>query len=244
MVPSFLLEQSFLILALAAVSAGVAGGFFGARAAGWDDRVERQRAQLCAANVFIADMAALMGKLMNMRKEYAAPAATEAEELRRALENASKTGGSAHAAVSVNVEIWPEWYFSSCGSSERLTALFAEELDTVQLVRHLEYNLAELNHLIRQRNAVMLDMNRVQKQRGSLPVEGLNMYLRYADMIARNVEENIFFIDRALEKVQTAARRVLPRDMVRKVAQLDLKADAQAMMPPKDFIKGIVKPAA
>lgn len=223
-----------LVLATSAIGSGF-GAWFGARAvvtAG--ERRERRDIQ-GVANVSIAAFVALLGKLINFKKDLVAPAQVDAIALNDMLQAANPEKGQ----VGIRLELWPELPFELRLSHEKLFAQAGEELDVVQLVKMLDYNLAELSHLVRQRNALIRQMNEHQAAKGALPVDGVKLYVRYAAELSRNVDENLFFLDRAIVKVRDAAMKLLPESMRRGVADVGLKPEAAPLMPPKDLIKGV-----
>jgi hypothetical protein len=71
-----------------------------------------------------------------------------------------------------------------------------------------------------------------------MPAEGLKLYIKYTNLIARNTDENLFFLDKTIEKIRAAARKLLPKKLHRGIADVGLAAETQTLMPPKDLIKG------
>ena len=229
-------KQMLLVLITSAIGSGF-GAWFGARAiVGAEERKARRDIQ-GVANVSIAAFVALLGKLINFKKDYVAPAQIDAT----ALDGMMQSTSAEQTHVGIKLELWPELPFELRLSHEKLFAQAGEDLDVVQLVKMLDYNLAELSHLVRQRNALIRQMNEHQATKGALPADGVKLYLRYAGELTRNVDENLFFLDRAITKVREAAMRLLPESMRRGVADVGLKPDAATLMPPKDLIKGFVK---
>jgi hypothetical protein len=192
---------------------------------------------LSTANVSIAALIALLGKLINFKKDLAKPADADAQALETSF--AAEKPETTH--LSVRLELWPEIPFAAQLPHERLLAQAGEELDLVQLLKMLDYNLAELVHLVKSRNELIRRMNAHQSEKGALPHDGLKLYIRYAHDIARTVDENLFFADRAIDRVRDAARRLLPARLHGAIADVGLKPETTALMPPKDLIKGFVK---
>jgi hypothetical protein len=225
-----------LVLLTSAIGSGF-GAWFGARAIiGTQERAALRDIQ-GVANVSIAAFVALLGKLINFKKDLVAPAQADAT----ALDSMMQSPDPEKNHVGIKLELWPELPFELRLSHEKLFAQAGEELDVVQLVKMLDYNLAELSHLVRQRNALIRQMNEHQAAKGALPADGVKLYLRYAAELSRNVDENLLFLDRAIIKVREAAMRRLPGDLRRGVADVGLRPDAAALMPPKDTTSGIAK---
>ena len=138
--------------------------------------------------------------------------------------------------VSIKLELWPEVPFALTLPNEKIYAYAGRELDVVQLLKTLEFNLFELRHLIAQRNELIRSMNAHQASKGVLPPDGLQLYLKYAKDIAHNTDENLFFIDKAIETVRVAAKKLLPKSMHSVIADVGLRPETQPLMPPKDFL--------
>jgi hypothetical protein len=223
-----------LVLLTSAIGSGF-GAWFGARAIIHAEELKARRDIQSIANVSIAAFVALLGKLINFKKELVAPAQVDATT----LDNMMQSAGAEQTHVGIKLELWPELPFELRLPHERLFAQAGEALDVVQLVKMLDYNLAELSHLVRQRNALIRQMNEHQAAKGALPADGVKLYLRYAAELSRNVDENLLFLDRAITKVREAAMRQLPEHLRRGVADVGLKPDAATLMPPKDLIKGV-----
>lgn len=229
-------KAMLLVLLTSALGSGF-GAWFGARAIiSAEERKARHSIQ-GVANVSIAAFVALLGKLINFKKDLVAPATIDAAALNDMLQSPNPENNH----VGIKLDLWPELPFELRLSHEKLFAQAGDELDVVQLVKMLDYNLAELSHLVRQRNALIRQMNEHQAAKGALPADGVKLYLRYAAELSRNVDENLFFLDRAIIKVREAAMRLLPESLRRGVADVGLKPEAAPLMPPKDLIKSLVK---
>lgn len=250
MAPNELLQQYFSVIAgfmsankallLAFASSAVGAGFgawFGARSIVKSSDESRLSDIQATVNVAIATMITLLGKLLNFKKDLVAPAQSEAEALAAMMENTKIEKGK----VSIKLELWPEIPFALRLPNDRLFEYAGRELDLIQLLKMLDYSLYELAHLVKQRNDLIRQMNQHQAAKGALPVDGLNLYIRYSSEIARNVDENLFFLDRGIEKTRQAALKVLPRRFHRGIAEIGLKPETEPLMPPKDLIKGWVK---
>lgn len=237
---NFLAENKSVIIV---VVTSAAGSFFGAWIAASliARRFQRadDRAALADANVAIADMVALLGKLINFKKDRAFPANADAEKFRAVMDGTEKNTGQ--EKFSIKLDLWPELPLSLSVPADRLFHATAADLDIVQLVKTLESNLSELKHLLSERNRLIRQMNTHQAGKGQLPVDGLRLYLDYCARIARNTDENLFFIDRAIEKIRMAAAKRLPRSMQANIATVGLRTEAEPLMPPKDLIKGWIK---
>lgn len=225
-----------LAFASSAVGAGF-GAWFGARAILKSADEGRVSDIQSTVNIAIAAMIALLGKLLNFKKDLVAPAQGEAEVLAATLENTKGEKGK----VSIKLELWPEIPFALRLPNEKLFEYAGRELDLIQLLKMLDYSLYELAHLVKQRNELIRQMNQHQAAKGALPVDGLNLDIRYSGEIARNVDENLFFLDRGIEKTRGAALKILPRRFHCGIAEIGLKPESEPLMPPKDLIKGWVK---
>lgn len=232
-------KATLLLLATSAIGAGF-GAWFGARAIFMHEERKRERGIQTVANTSIAALVALLGKMINFKKDLALPAAAEAETLSGILAGFAKNGAEKNK-VSIRLELWPEIPFDLRLPDERLFEYASRELDVIQLLKMLEYNLAELSHFVAERNALIREMNAHQGAKGTLPAEGLRLYMKYAAEIARNAEENLFFIDRSIDKIRMAAKKILPRRLHGGIADVGLRPETQPLMPPKDLIKGWVK---
>lgn len=229
-------KAQLLAFAVSAAGAGF-GAWFGARAILSQAEKSRPSEIQSSVNTAIAVMIALLGKLINFKKDLVFPAQGEAEALAATLENPKGEKGK----VSIKLELWPEIPFALKLPGDRLLEYAGKELDLIQLIKMLEYSLYELSHLVRQRNELIRQMNLHQAAKGALPVDGLNLYIRYAGEIARNVDENLFFLDRGIEKTRAAALKLLPRRLHGTIAEIGLRPETEPLMPPRDLIRGWVK---
>jgi hypothetical protein len=225
-----------LVLLTSAIGAGFGAWFAASSVTSQADR-RAQREIQGTANVSIAALVALLGKLINFKKDLVVPATQDAAKLDAML----KAEAPKETHVSVKLELWPEIPFEMRLNADALFAQAGDALDTIQLLKMLDYSLAELSHLLRQRNDLIRQMNAHQLSAGALPTDGVKLYLRYAAEIARNVDEDLFFIDRAIPKIRDAAKARLPENMHRGVADVGLKPETAPLMPPKDLIKGVAK---
>jgi len=230
-------KEHLLAFAISACGAGF-GAWFGARAILSRAEKNRDADIQSSVNTAIAVMIALMSKLINFKKDLASPAQGEAETLLAAMETA-KTGEK--GKVSIKLELWPEIPFALKLPGDKLLEYAGRELDLIQLVKMLDYSLCELAHLVSQRNELIRQMNLHQASRGALPVDGLNLYIRYAGEISRNVDENLFFLDRGIEKTRAAALKLLPKSLHGTIAEIGLRPETETLMPPRDLIRGWVK---
>lgn len=231
-------KSVLLVLFTSMVGSGF-GAWFGARAILLREDRNRNADILSVSNIAIASLAALLGKLINFKKDLAFPAAAEAESLSELLSDAQK--GTERGKMSIKIELWPEAPFALSLPNDRLYEYAGKELAVVQLMKMLECNLAELSHLVSERNGLIRQMNAHQAAKGVLPVDGLQLYMKHASEIARNVDENLFFIDRVIEKIRSAAVKSLPKRLHGGIAELPLRPETQPLMPPADFIRGLVK---
>lgn len=232
-------KSTLMLLATSAIGSGF-GAWFGARVILLRADKGRNADIQSTANVAIALLIALLGKLINFKKDLAFPAQAEAETLAVVLAEIA-AGTAEKNKLSIKLELWPETPLALRLPNDKIYEYAGRELDVVQVMKALEYNLAELSHLIMQRNTLIRQMNAHQASKGVLPPDGLQLYMRYAGDIARNTDENLFFIDRAIEKIRSAAKKILPRKMHGGIADIPLRPEVQPLMPPRDFIKGWVK---
>ena len=226
-------HSAALILFLAVAAGSGLGAWSGARAILAIDERKWKRDVLSAANVSIAAMVALLGKLIQFKKDFSAPAQAAAGSIKEML---SSPRGEKER-VGVHLDLWAETPFDLRLPSDRLLACAEGDLALIQVVKMLDYNLADLIHLVRERNAGIRQMNTYQALNGSLPVDGLRLYLRQTADIARNVDENLLFLDRAIGAARSAAKSLLPSRMHGAIADVGLKPEAGALMPPKDPVK-------
>lgn len=219
------------------------GAWFGARAAVGSREKAREDDIQTTVNVAIASMVALLGKLLNFKRELVAPAGAVAEELDDTLKHPNKAFGEdgEKGKVAVRLEIWPETPFALRLPNDRIYEYAGRELDVIQLLKMLDYTLADLSHLVKQRNDLIRQMNAHQAAKGALPMDGLKLYLRYADEISRHVDENLFFLDRGIEKARHLAFGLLPKRRHSAIAEIGLKPESESLMPSKELIKGWVK---
>ena len=229
-------DNKALLLGLATSALGSGfGAWFGAQAILTLQDRGRARDIQSTANISIAALVALLGKLINFKKDLVVPAQADA----KLLGDIFAAPAPQPAQVGVKLELWPEVPFELRLPHEALMAGAGDALDLIQLLKMLDYNLSELSHMLHQRNALIRQMNAHQAAHGSLPTDGMKLYLRYANEISRNVDENLFFIDRGIVKVRDAARKRLPGSMHRGIADVGLKPETAPLMPPKDLIKGM-----
>jgi len=229
-------KAQLLVFATSAVGSGF-GAWYGARAALSGPEKNRAADIQSTCNIAIASMIALLGKLLNVKKDQSAPALAEADTLDDMMSGPKAASGK----FSIKLELWPEIPFALRLPNDKIFEYAGGELDVIQLLKMLDYSLAELSHLVRQRNELIRSMNAHQSAKGALPVDGLRLYIRYAREISRNVDENLFFIDHAIGKVRDAARKLLPAKMHRAIAEIGLKPETQPLTPPRDLIKGIMR---
>ena len=141
----------------------------------------------------------------------------------------------------MRLEVWPETPFALRLPNDRIFEYAGRELDVIQLLKMLDYTLADLSHLVKQRNDLIRQMNAHQAAKGALPMDGLKLYLRYESEISRHVDENLFFLDRGIEKARHLAFGLLPKSRHGAIAEIGLKPESEDLMPSKELIKGWVK---
>jgi hypothetical protein len=222
-------ETIFLSLLASAM-----GAFAGAGIILLIDNRRRQDDILGTANVAIASTVTLLGKLLNFKKDNAFPALADAEDLEQRV-------AVSDPIVVFKPQLWPETEFASGLLHSKLFEYAAKELDLIQLIKMLDYNLTELTFLIRQRNALIRRMNVLQGEGDAPPEDDLQLYIKYCQMISRNTDENLFFLDKGIEKIRRAAAALLPKRLHKGIADVGLRPETQPLMPKKDLIKGLFK---
>lgn len=236
----FMAQKSLIIVILTSAIGSGFGAWFGARAILSREKRTVVQDIETTANITIAYLITLLGKLMNFKKDRAFPAQSEAETLGNVIANMTR-GESDKNSVSIKLELWPELPFDFKLPNDKIFTYAGREPDVIQLLKMLDHNLCELSFLIRQRNALIVQMNAVQATKGTLPMDGLQLYLTYSESIARNTDENLFFIDKAIGKVRVAVCKLLPKSRWRNIADVGLRPETGPLMPPADYIKGWIK---
>ncbi len=232
-------KSVLILLATSAIGSGF-GAWFGARAILSGQKKEMRSDIQATANIAIATLVALLTKLLNFKKDLAFPALAEAETLSGILSDMAKGQGE-KSKITIKLELWPETPFALNLPNDKIYAYAGRELDVVQLLKTLEYNLYELRHMVTKRNDLIRHMNAHQASKGVLPQDGISLYLQYVRSIAQAVDENLFFIDKAIGSVRGAAQKLLPKSMHSVIADVGLRPETGPLMPPKDFLKGWVK---
>lgn len=230
-------NRAVLVVVLTSAIGSALGAYAGAGAIFSLQKRQRHSDIEAMANVSIASMIALLGKLINFKKDNAFPAQQEAAELEEVLASLS-TAAIEKPKTALKLDLWAETSFTLMFPENKIFELALKELDIIQLIRMLEFNLCELDHYIRQRNTLIRQLYAGQTQKGVMPAEGLKLYIKYTNLIARNTDENLFFLDKTIEKIRAAARKLLPKKLHRGIADVGLAAETQTLMPPKDLIKG------
>lgn len=226
-------SETIAVLIASASSAGF-GAFLGAGAILRLQERRRDDDILGTTNVAIASSVALLGKMINFKKDLTFPALSEAEDLQQRI-------AVSDPIVVFRPALWPETEFTLGLPNGKLFEYAAKELDVIQLVKMLEFNLTELSFMIRQRNALIRRMNVLQGGDENPPTDDLQLYIKYAELIARNTDENLFFLDRSIEKIRQAAQKLLPPRLHSGIADVGLRPETAPLMPAKDFIKGFVR---
>ncbi len=185
------------------------------------DQRQRDEALLTSANVTIAWLVAVLGRLINLKKDHIQPAQAESET----------------ATTARQLSVWPVMPASLALPAPDLFAHAGRQLDVIQLLKLLEFNLAELSHQITTRNDVI---NRCFATAGAdspLPLPLLHLYLSTLEETARLTDENLFFIDKAIHRLRQMAVKSLPKTLHPRIADVGLRPDAGDLMPPADLIK-------
>lgn len=219
-IPDAYLLPVLLASVLAAAFAGVlgAGLWLSAR-----EQRQREEALLTSTNVTIAWLVAVLGRLINLKKDHIRPAQNDSD---------SDNLGSAR-----QLAVWPVMPASLALPAPDLFAHAGRQLDVIQLLKLLEFNLAELSYQITTRNEVITRCHAVAGADSALPLPLLHLYLSTLEECARLTDENLFFIDKAIHRLRQMAVKSLPKNLHARIADVGLSPDAGNLMPPADLIK-------
>ena len=221
-----------LVIVLLAMAIAAATGAITAVAIIDNRRDEANDATLLASvNVSIAFLVALLGRLINVKRDQVVPGAEDA------LLAASLLDKNGDDAITLDLEPWVEADYRLRLPDHDVFARAGRQLDVVQLLTLLDLSLADLCHLIRQRNALIAEMTMQGQYDDTYRTDSLRHYITISRDIARLTDENLFFIDKSIQKLRTLAQKSLPRALHARIADVGLRPETGPLMPPTDLIK-------
>lgn len=211
------------VVLLATLVAAAAGAFTALSVIDARGREADDRALLGSVNVTIALLIALLGRLINIKRDLILPA----------LEDAV-LASEADTAADIRLTPWVEIDYRLNMPDHTVFMRAGRQLDVVQLLTLLDFSLADLGHLVRQRNALITELD---LSAGASTNGALRRYATLSRDIARLTDENLFFIDKSIEKLRHLAYKTLPKSMHSGIADVGLREDTSPLMPPRDLIK-------
>ncbi len=188
-------------------------------------------ALLASINVSIAVLVALLGRLINVKRDQVVPGAEDALRAGALLE---KTDDS---DIALELEPWVEADYRLRLPDHEVFARAGRQLDVVQLLTLLDVSLADLCHLVRQRNALIAELAVQGQYDDTYRIDSLRHYVTINRDIARLTDENLFFIDKSIQKLRLLAQKTLPRHLHARIADVGLRPETGPLMPPADLIK-------
>lgn len=186
---------------------------------------------LSSVNVSIAFLVALLGRLINVKRDQVVPGAEDALRAGILLE---KEGES---SATLELEPWVEVDYRLRMNDHDIFARAGRQLDVVQLLTLLDVSLADLCHLVRQRNALVAELTVQGQYDDTYRSDTLRHYIAVNRDIARMTDENLFFIDKSIQKLRLLAQKTLPRKLHARIADVGLRPETGPLMPPADLIK-------
>lgn len=223
-----------LLLLAIAVAAG-AGAVAAVSLADARQRRDDDIKLLNSVNVTIALLVALLGRLINVKRDQVIPAQENALAAGEAL--AEQTESGEPRRVNLKMEPWVEIDYRVNMPDREVFARAGKQLDTVQLLVLLDFSLADLCHLVRQRNQLIATLTEKHREKGSMSADGIQQYMRLCANIGRLTDENLFFIDKSIEKLRGLAQKALPASLHGRIADVGLRDDTGPLMPPRNLIK-------
>lgn len=221
-----------LVIVLLAMAIAAATGAITAVAIIDNRRDEANDATLLASvNVSIAFLVALLGRLINVKRDQVVPGAEDA------LLAASLLDKNSDDAITLDLEPWVEADYRLRLPDHDVFARAGRQLDVVQLLTLLDLSLADLCHLIRQRNALIAEMTMQGQYDDTYRTDSLRHYITISRDIARLTDENLFFIDKSIQKLRILAQKSLPQRLHGRIADVGLRPETGPLMPPTDLIK-------
>lgn len=222
---------SLAVVLLATAIAAAAGAITAVAIVDNRQSAAQDLALLTGVNVSIAYLVALLGRLLNVKREQVA---TGSEDALRAAELLETTEESSPALA---LAPWVEADYRLRLPDHDVFARAGRQLDVVQLLTLLDVSLADLCHLIRQRNAVVATLAEQGAQDDAYRPDTLRHYVAVSRDIARLTDENLFFIDKSIQKLRLLAQKTLPRALHARIADVGLRPETGPLMPPGDLIK-------
>ena len=186
---------------------------------------------LASVNVSIAFLVALLGRLINVKRDQIVPGSEDA------LRAASLLEKDSDSTITLELEPWVEADYRLRLPDHEVFARAGRQLDVVQLLTLLDLSLADLCHLIRQRNALIAEMTVQGQYDDTYRSDSLRSYISVTRDIARLTDENLFFIDKSIQKLRTLAQKSLPKKLHARIADVGLRPETGPLMPPTDLIK-------
>lgn len=186
---------------------------------------------LASVNVSIAFLVALLGRLINVKRDQIVPGSEDA------LRAASLLEKDSDSTITLELEPWVEADYRLRLPDHEVFARAGRQLDVVQLLTLLDLSLADLCHLIRQRNALIAEMTVQGQYDDTYRSDSLRSYIGVTRDIARLTDENLFFIDKSIQKLRTLAQKSLPKKLHARIADVGLRPETGPLMPPTDLIK-------
>lgn len=192
------------------------------------------RALLGSVNVTIALLIALLGRLINIKRDQILPAAEDAITAAEQLSTPAPEGAQ---RITLQLTPWVEIDYRLTLPDHTVFMRAGRQLDVVQLLTLLDFSLVDLGHLIRQRNKLIIDLTRHNREHGRLPATEVRRYAQISRDIARLTDENLFFIDKSIEKLRHLAQKTLPASLHSGIADVGMREETGPLMPPRDLIK-------
>lgn len=186
---------------------------------------------LSSVNVSIAFLVALLGRLINVKRDQIVPGTEDALRAGALLEKEQDE------TITLDLEPWVEADYRLRLPDHEVFARAGRQLDVVQLLTLLDLSLADLCHLIRQRNALIAEMTMQGQYDDTYRSDSLRHYITVNRDIARLTDENLFFIDKSIQKLRMLAQKSLPKGMHTRIADVGLRPETGPLMPPSDLIK-------
>lgn len=187
---------------------------------------------LSSVNVSIAFLVALLGRLINVKRDQIAPGSEDALRALELLEAEEPRDD-----LVLELEPWVEADYRLRLPDHEVFARAGRQLDVVQLLTLLDLSLSDLCHLIRQRNSVIGELTIQGQYDDTFRTDTLRHYVSISRDIARLTDENLFFIDKSIQKLRLLAQKSLPRHLHARIADVGLRPETGPLMPPSDLIK-------
>ena len=217
------------VVLIATLVAAAAGAFTALAVIDARGREADDRALLGSVNVTIALLIALLGRLINIKRDQILPALEDAVIAAEQLADSERQDD-----ITLAMTPWVEIDYRLNLPDHTVFARAGRQLDVVQLLTLLDFSLADLGHLIRQRNALIASLSH---DADNLDDAAVRHYATLSRDIARLTDENLFFIDKSIEKLRYLAQKTLPRRLHGGIADVGLREDTSPLMPPRDLIK-------